>query len=287
MQDDPETAQIAPANDETQASAIAMPEVGGPLVLVVEDNPVMGQIIAKLLSAFPVRHERVTDGLKAIEAAGTTDYDLILMDILMPKMGGVQATQEIRKLSPHYKAIPIVAVTARVSERDIDQYLSEGMSGVVKKPINRLNLATVMKEHLGIEEKHAVVEASELETTAFENDGLDILNWETLNEYRAILKDKFKHFLKDYLVAGPDLLADIGKAIEEDDAAAVQFHAHKFKSTSQVFGAESVSDIAAKLEIMGKNGDIRGALPAFHELHVAFERAQHGLKKKLVLLQNM
>jgi len=287
MQDDPENAQNAPASDDTQAPTIAMPDLDGPLVLVVEDNPVMGQIIAKLLSAFPVRHDRVTDGLKAIEAARETDYDLILMDILMPKMGGVRATQEIRKLSPHYKAIPIVAVTARVSERDMDQYLHEGMSGVVKKPINRLNLATVMKEHLGIEEKHAAVDPSSQEVAAFETDGLDILNWETLNEYRVILKDKFKHFLKDYLVAGPDLLAAIGQAIEADDAAAVQFHAHKLKSTSQVFGAESVSDIAARLEIMGKNGDIREALPTFHELHIAFERAQHALKKKLVLLQNM
>ena len=272
MQDDADN--TPPIEDAPHASAITMPEVNGPRVLVVEDNPVMGQIIAKLLSAFPVQHDRVTDGLEAIDAAHETDYALILMDILMPKMGGVQATKEIRKLSSHYGGIPIIAVTARVSERDMDQYLAEGMSGVVKKPINRLNLAQVMLDHLGIAEKQTANEPDSYEAAAFENDGLDILNWETLNEYRAILKDKFKHFLKDYLVAGPDLLAAIGQAIEADDATALQFHAHKFKSTSQVFGAEVVSDIAAQLEIMGKNGDIREAIPAFHDLHIAFERAQ-------------
>ncbi|MFC4347181.1 response regulator [Kordiimonas lipolytica] len=285
MQDD--TKKTSPITEKTSTAEIAMPDVGGARILVVEDNPVMGQIIEKLLAAFSVQHDRVCDGLQAIEAAREHDYALILMDILMPKMGGVRATKEIRKLSPHYKNLPIIAVTAKVSERDIDQYLSEGMSGVVKKPINRLNLATVMKEHLGISEQQENAGTDDSEETFYQGDELDILNWETLNEYRAILKDKFKHFLKDYLVAGPDLLAAVGQAIEAGDAEGVQFHAHKFKSTSQVFGAEAVSDLAAKLEIMGKKGDIAGALPTFHELHIAFERAQHALRKKLVLLQNM
>jgi len=285
MQDD--TKKTSPMTEKTGTEEIAMPDVDGARILVVEDNPVMGQIIAKLLAAFSVRHDRVSNGLQAIEAAREKDYALILMDILMPKMGGVRATKEIRKLSPHYKEIPIIAVTAKVSERDIDQYLGEGMSGVVKKPINRLNLASVMKEHLGISEQQENAGTDDGEEAFYQGDELDILNWETLNEYRAILKDKFKHFLKDYLVAGPDLLAAVGQAIEANDAEGVQFHAHKFKSTSQVFGAEVVSDLAAKLEIMGKNGDIAGALPIFHELHVAFERAQHALRKKLVLLQNM
>lgn len=278
MNDDHATLQ----NDDM---GISIPETGGPLVLVVEDNPVMQQIIGKLLSRFPVRFDCVDNGLEAIEAAREKDYALILMDILMPKMGGVRATKQIRALSGHYAKAPMIAVTARVSERDMDQYLAEGMSDVIKKPINKAQLAQVLEDHLGVEENRQ--DGEQEEEMIVKTDDLDILNWETLNEYRILLKDSFKGFLKDYLTAGPNLLENINVAIQGNDAAAVQFHAHKFKSTSQVFGAEIVSDLAAKLEIMGKNGNITEADKVFLDLHIAYERAQRVLIKKLVLLQNM
>lgn len=280
-------------SDEVAAAAPKKPkpirspkDAIGPVVLIVEDNPVMAQIIAKLLSRFPVQFQHVFNGEEAVEIAKEQEFALILMDILMPRLGGVRASKMIRDLSPHYKGIPIVAVTARVSERDVDQYLAEGMSGVVKKPINRMNLGATLKEHLGIEERMGgqEQEAEKVELTA---DDLDVLNWETLREYNSILKDRFKHFLKDYLVAGPDLLASINQAINEDDPDAVQFHAHKFKSTSQVFGAEAVSDLAAHLEIMAKNRDLSQANKIYQDLHIAYERAQRALQKKLVLLANM
>ncbi len=258
----------------------------GPVILIVEDNPVMAQIIAKLLGRFTVQYMHVFNGEEAVQAAKEQDFALILMDILMPRLGGVRATKMIRELSPHYRKAPIVAVTARVSERDVEQYLAEGMSSVVKKPINRMNLGATIKEHLGIVERIGDHEP-DTEHVEFTADDLDVLNWETLREYHAILKDRFKHFLKDYLMAGPDLLASINQAINEDDPDAVQFHAHKFKSTSQVFGAETVSDLAAHLEIMSKNRDLSQAHKIYQDLHIAYERAQRALQKKLVLLANM
>lgn len=258
----------------------------GPVVLIVEDNPVMAQIIAKLLGRFAVQYMHVFNGEEAVEAAKEQDFALILMDILMPRLGGVRATKMIRELSAHYRKAPIVAVTARVSERDVEQYLAEGMSSVVKKPINRMNLGATVKEHLGIVERMGDQE-HDAEHVELTSDDLDVLNWETLREYRSILKDRFKFFLKDYLLAGPDLLASINQAINEDDPDAVQFHAHKFKSTSQVFGAETVSDLAAQLEIMSKNRDLSQAHKIYQDLHVAYERAQRALQKKLILLANM
>jgi CheY-like chemotaxis protein len=280
--DTPDAAPAAPAPRQICSASDAI----GPVVLIVEDNPVMAQIIAKLLDHFPVRYAHVRNGIEAVEAAKEQDLALILMDILMPQLGGVRATKAIRELSPHNENIPIVAVTARVSERDIDEYLAEGMSGVVKKPINRINLAETLKTHLGIEERAAAPaeENAGIELTA---DDLDVLNWETIREYSALLKDRFKLFLKDYLVAGPDLLAAINEAIHKEEPGQVQFHAHKFKSTSQVFGAEAVSDLAARLEIMGKNDNLEQAEQVYQDLHVAYERAQRALRKKLVLLQNM
>ncbi|WP_417451265.1 response regulator [Kordiimonas sp.] len=255
-------------------------------ILVVEDNPVMGSIIGKLLTRFDLTYHIAQNGQEAIDSARKASYDLILMDIMMPKMGGVTATRAIRKVSEHYTTTPIIAVTARVSDRAIEEYLQEGMSGVIKKPINRVNLATVLSEHLGLEEETNGV-TNEDHTDIYDEDDLDALNWETFNEYRALLGDKFGYILKDYLTAGPDMLAEISGAVIDDNAAQIQFLCHKLKSTAQIFGADSVADLAAKLEIMGKRQETEHASAIFNELHIAYERTQRVLRRKYILMQNM
>ncbi|WP_417459217.1 response regulator [Kordiimonas sp.] len=261
-------------------------EATGPHILVVEDNPVMASILSKLLGRFEARFDVVANGLEAIDAAKEAEYDLIFMDILMPTLGGVRSTKAIRKLSAHYENIPIIAVTARVSERAEEEYLSEGMSGMIKKPINRVNLSEALRDHLGLEE-HIPTPATDDTSAVHDTDDLDALNWEVFNEYRTLLSGSFMGFLKDYLTAGPNMLSDIGDAITADDAPRIQFLAHKLKSTAQVFGAESVADLAAQLEIMGKNNATAPAPQIFHELHIAYERTQRALRKKYILMQNM
>lgn len=275
---------------QTATDQQTTPETGnaastGPHILVVEDNPVMASIMGKLLSRFDARFDVVADGLAAIEAAKGTNYDLILMDILMPSLGGVRSTKAIRQLSSHYENIPILAVTARVSERAEEEYLAEGMSGMIKKPINRVNLSEALHTHLGLLEN--IPATKEGENTSHDPDDLDALNWEVFNEYRALLGNSFMGFLKDYLTAGPNMLSEIGDAITADDAPRIQFLAHKLKSTAQVFGAESAADLAARLEIMGKNNETGPAPQVFHELHIAYERTQRALRKKYILMQNM
>ncbi|WP_262689769.1 response regulator [Kordiimonas aestuarii] len=269
-----------------EAEGSTEPRAGSKHILVVEDNPVMGSIMGKLLARFNVSFDIANNGEEAIALSRANTYDLIMMDIMMPKMGGVTATREIRKLSAHYEAAPIVAVTARVSDRDVEEYLKEGMSSVIKKPINRVNLAGVLQDHLDIAEETGTGTEKEM-PELYDEDDLNALNWETFNEYRALLRDKFARFLKDYLVAGPDMLAEISSVVMEDDAAQIQFLCHKLKSTSQVFGADSVADLAAQLEIMGKKGETKQAPAVYNELHIAYERTQRVLKRKYIVMQNM
>lgn len=280
---DQESAQTITDQPATPADKNTLPS--GPSILVVEDNPVMASIMGKLLGRFEARFDVVANGLEAIDAAKEADYDLILMDILMPTLGGVRSTQAIRKLSSHYENIPIIAVTARVSERAEEEYLAEGMTGMIKKPINRVNLSEALRTHLGLEENIPI--SIESESAIHDRDDLDALNWEVFNEYRSLLGDSFMGFLKDYLTVGPNMLSDIGDAITADDAPRIQFLAHKLKSTAQVFGAESAADLAAQLEIMGKNNETGPAPQIFHELHISYERTQRALRKKYILMHNM
>jgi signal transduction histidine kinase/AmiR/NasT family two-component response regulator len=117
-------------------------------VLAAEDNAVNRQVLAALLAAIGVELTLVVNGRLAIEAWEAGDFDVILMDIQMPEMGGVEATEQIRVLEAERGAppIPIVALTANAMSHQIEQYLAAGMTAAVSKPIEPAELFRVIQE---------------------------------------------------------------------------------------------------------------------------------------------
>ncbi|MFO1424166.1 MAG: ATP-binding protein [Candidatus Competibacteraceae bacterium] len=106
----------------------------GARVLVVEDNPLNQQVIQEFLAKAGVDVIIAENGLEAIEAAQIQSFDAVLMDIQMPVMDGLRATQELRK-SPRFANTPIIALTANVFQTDIEQCIAAGMNDHVSKPI--------------------------------------------------------------------------------------------------------------------------------------------------------
>jgi len=97
---------------------------------------------------FGCSSELAEDGIEALQAVQENRYDLILMDIKMPRMDGVQATQAIRALDGPVSRIPIVALTANADPEDAKHYLSIGMAAVVEKPIKPERLRMAMNAAL-------------------------------------------------------------------------------------------------------------------------------------------
>jgi CheY-like chemotaxis protein len=112
-------------------------------VLVVEDNQINQVVISSMLRAAGHDCELAKDGREAITAVQNRDYDGVLMDIQMPVVDGVEATQTIRKLGDKYARLPIIALTANAMAGDEERYLGLGMNDYVPKPIDpdRLTLA--------------------------------------------------------------------------------------------------------------------------------------------------
>src|SRR5262249_41931003 len=115
-------------------------------VLIAEDNPINQQLARNFLVQRGHDTRIVSDGLSAVSAAAEEPFDLILMDIQMPGMDGIEATAKIRE----HEAIrggrhtPIVALTARVMKEDLQRYADAGMEGCIAKPFARGEfLATV------------------------------------------------------------------------------------------------------------------------------------------------
>jgi len=117
-------------------------------VLVVDDNSVNLFVAKSLLEVCNIKPTCVTSGEQALKAVSKNMFDLILMDYMMPKMDGIEATKRIREQYPQYKDIPIIAFTANAVEEAIDLLLKEGMDDFLAKPLKGSELEAMLRKWL-------------------------------------------------------------------------------------------------------------------------------------------
>ena len=144
----PQQIAEAPSEGETEAigtRALVAPEAK---VLVVDDNSVNLFVAKSLLERFYVKPVCVTSGEQAIKSAAKTKFDLILMDYMMPKMDGIEATKRIREENPDYEHVPVIAFTANAVEEARDLLLKEGMDDFLAKPVKSADIESVLRKWL-------------------------------------------------------------------------------------------------------------------------------------------
>lgn len=124
-------------------------------VLIVDDNGTNRMVVEALCETFDCTSEQVEDGVEAVEAARSGRFDIILMDIKMPRMDGVEATRAIRALPGKTGQTPIIALTAKAAPADIQSYLAAGMQNLVEKPIAPDRLLEAMNTALAAAEDAA------------------------------------------------------------------------------------------------------------------------------------
>ncbi len=109
-------------------------------VLVVDDSSTNRLILTRMLEALGHKVETAPDGERAVLRTSDRLFDLVLMDVQMPGIGGIEAARQIRALGGAAASTPIVAVTADTSDSDRAAYVAVGMEGVVSKPLTPANL---------------------------------------------------------------------------------------------------------------------------------------------------
>lgn len=117
-------------------------------VLVVDDYPINLELTQHMLEIMKCRVDTAFSATEAITKTENKIYDVVFMDIQMPDMDGVQATDTIRKKYPSYQNIPFVALTANAIEGDREKYLKEGMDDYISKPITTEKLAEILVRQL-------------------------------------------------------------------------------------------------------------------------------------------
>jgi CheY-like chemotaxis protein len=138
---------IRTAEMESEPATAALRVESGPVVLAVEDNAVGLRILKRALERRQVKVDGAVSGLAALEAASLRRYDLVLMDLQMPGMNGLETTAEMRKI-PGYDAVPILALTADFSDELRERCLRQGMQAFLSKPVEAVHLWSVVSRFL-------------------------------------------------------------------------------------------------------------------------------------------
>jgi len=142
---------IKPVKERTKNAAVqeqAEEVLAGMRILVVEDHPVNALVLTRLLTKWHVTWVLAKDGFEALEAIEKEDFDVVLMDIWMPNMDGLQALKLIRQL-PRQKTqtMPIFAFTADASSESLERFMESGFNGYITKPFNPKNLFHLLEQH--------------------------------------------------------------------------------------------------------------------------------------------
>lgn len=220
-------------------------------ILVAEDNKINQLVADEMLKLANVNVTIVNNGLEAIEILEKQHFDLILMDIHMPIMDGIEATKRIR-LKEHYDNIPIIAVTANSLNSDHMQYKQIGMQHIITKPLEILTLNNVLNEFLYREKVETLKEdttvvPSSLYSSIHVEQALERLNGK-VNIYHHMLEQ----FRIDYSSFAESLLINV----EVEDLKAVQRMLHTLKGASSYLGAIQLNETAAKMERYAIEADI-------------------------------
>ena len=252
-----------PTEPETPAAEPATPAaapvgLGRSLnVLLAEDNRVNQQFMRILLRKAGHEVEVVENGHQAVDAVRALDLDVILMDIQMPELDGVQATQMIRAMPAPKCHIPIIALTAHAMAGAREEYLAAGMDDYVSKPVSPEILLSKLAD-LGMATKarppkaDAPAASQATGTTSPNHPALDPERLKMLEE--MLPSEDLRGLLDMYVINTNERIATIRSLAKSGDLAALAKEAHTLIGTSGNVGAARASEMAATLETACKTG---------------------------------
>jgi PAS domain S-box-containing protein len=219
-------------------------------ILLVEDNPTNRLLALRMLEKLGYRADVAEDGMFALEQLQTDTYDIILMDIQMPRMDGYAATRKIRAMenSPNSRAI-IIALTAHAMDGDRDKCLAAGMNDYLTKPVSFDSLKTTLDKW--IESPQAEPNQAEKQVSDGPRAVLDIAF------LRGVVGDDDElviEFLTIFLDDTPNQMTALEKAITAGDKETAQRTAHSLKGSSASVGAFLMQDCSRALEDAFRQG---------------------------------
>jgi PAS domain S-box-containing protein len=225
-------------------------------ILVAEDNHVNQVLALSLLNKMGHEVTVVEDGQRAIHALESKNFDLVVMDLQMPGMDGLEATRRIRENERSTgKHVPILAMTAHVMEGDRRRCISEGMDGYLGKPVKKEELlqaiSSLVCNEAAVPESEPDLHSIDLESAIRQLGGDE-----------GILREIADIFLHEY----PGMLNALKIAVDNRDCRAISEISHALKGNLGSFCAEAAADAASRLNELAGSGMADQVSPVYQRL---------------------
>lgn len=219
-------------------------------LLLAEDNPINQKVILKILSSAGFDAKSVINGSEALKEYSENDYDLILMDVQMPEMDGLEVTSHIRKMKKPKKDVPIIAITAHALIGDREKCLQAGMNEYISKPIKSFELLKMIDKLLKVD---SFEEKPDMELKPSNNDLY--LDFERLNKVSLGERSFEVDLLNDYMADAHTKYEQMLSEFEQNNMKKLSELAHTLKGSSYTVGAVKTGDESLGIELSAKNND--------------------------------
>ena len=248
-------------------------------LLLAEDNIPNQKVALAILKRFGLSADIACNGREAIEALRKTHYDLVLMDMQMPEIDGLEATHIIRDpssgvLNPD---VPIIAMTANAALEDRDKSFEAGMNDYILKPINPDELLLAIQRNLKRDDTTAEFEMPTAELpadSASDSDRLPVFDYQKFLNTIGGDNSLAREIIEVSFTNISDLIEKLKHAWDMKDASSIKLHAHSIKGVCANISAKSLSDAALQIEIAQKNGtDIDPLLKMLDQKSEIFQSA--------------
>jgi two-component system, sensor histidine kinase and response regulator len=214
----------------------------------------------------------VADGREAVEAATREEWDLILMDLSMPEMDGIEATRAIRALPSPRSEVPIVALTANALSEDRERCFAAGMNDYLSKPVAAADLAAVLGRWV------KGVRTESLPTGVEPAAGDEVLDPTVLANLRELGDEFVAELAQLFLDDSPARVKALERSVAAGDGEGIRSHAHGLKGSAGNVGALQLREAAHVLESTGAENALDRAPEELAALQREYRRAERALQ---------
>jgi signal transduction histidine kinase/DNA-binding response OmpR family regulator len=251
-------ADRAPANEDAPGRPALAPEQSAEerkgKILVAEDNAVNRKVILKTLERRGFQVHMVGSGQEAIEALGQEAFDLVIMDVQMPGVDGIEAARRIRA-DQRWRLLPIIAVTAHAMEGDRERCLAAGMNGYLTKPVETEHLLATIRHWLNPRTSQAPDDGLEAEAGSAE-PASDPIDHARAAEFTGLTTDQARGMALLFLQLAPEQVQQMQSSAVRRDLPTLRSQAKKLQKSAERIAAAEVAASAAELtEAVGSESD--------------------------------